>query len=57
MLEQLWKTADSVGLKINVDETKAMHASYEMEMNDLPMLHVDSNDIEWRNSFIYMGTV
>lgn len=46
MLEELQKTAESMGLQINDCKTKAMHASCKMETNDLPMLQVDSNDTE-----------
>lgn len=38
-----------------VIKTKAMHASYKMEMNNLLLMHVDGNDIEWVNSCIYLG--
>lgn len=43
-----------MGLKIFSSKTKAIHASYKMKMNDRLMLHVC--DIEWVNSWIYLGS-
>lgn len=40
MLEKLQKTAESMGLKMNDDKTKAGYAAYKTEMNVLLTLHI-----------------